>query len=470
MASSSTDNLPAKAASDDDGISLSTRAQEGLENYIHDLSLNDKQKPAGTDEELLQDTDQQEPIGSFIAADEVPDSAASMSDHTAVESPLETTPPLDVHRSSVPDTLSAQSGNSIDDISRSIDEFANGLTGEDSKPEANEESEQELAEPENKAQAKSEVETEEFRGQFLNDFDTSEEQEHSEIHNDTIRTSFDASTDTSSNRAPDEQSSLSYSSRLSNSPSDRFSWQQNDDQFSLAGHDTRSVSSSGSLSTGRTYDLSDSYSESVLGEESEADQFRQNFVRQNTKDTVRPVRSETLGSSVYEDPRSERYQGRSPIVKPPIQQARVRSMLIDEVPEPRTNSRVASETSQDTKETKETIRETPAITTFPNVDLKKIMQLPTTEKRLAALQKARQELMEYDTGLSGYLHEAIKAGSKSFANTDSQLGPNVLNAFKNSDQYHSSTPSTAELANDLLRTSSVIKQKGRNLLRKIHLK
>ncbi|KAG7915534.1 hypothetical protein KL927_003810 [Ogataea polymorpha] len=468
MASSSTENLAATAAADEDGIALSARAQEGLENYIHDLSLNDNQKLAGTDEELLQDTDQQEePTGSSVVADKVRDSAASISDHTAVESPLEITPPLDVHRSSVPDTLSAQSGNSIDDISRSIDEFANGLTDEDAKQEENEE---DLVEPENKARVKPGAETEEFRGQFLNDFDTSEEQELSEIHNDTISTSFDASTDTSSNRAPDDQSSLSYSSRLSNSPSDRFSWQQNDDKFLLAGHDTRSVSSSGSLSTGRTYDLSDSYSESVLGEESEADQFRQNFVRQNTKDTVRPVRSETLGSSVYEDPRSERYQGRVPIVKPPIQQTRVRSMLIDDVPEPRTNSLGASETSQDTKETKETIKETPAITAFPNADVKKIMQLPTTKKRLAALQKARQEFMEYDTGLSGYLHEAIKAGSKSFANTDSQLGPNVLNAFKNSDQYHSSTPSTAELANDLLRTSSVIKQKGRNLLRKIHLK
>ncbi|KAG7858205.1 hypothetical protein KL919_003463 [Ogataea angusta] len=470
MASSSTDNLAAIAASDDDSTSLSTRAQEGLDNYIHNLSLTDELKPDGTDEEPLQDTEQGEHTGSVVVADEVFDPAASTSDHTAVESPLETTPPLDIHRSSVPDTLSAQSGNSIDDISRSIDEFANGLTGEDARQEADEESEQDSAEPENKAQAKPVADAEEFRGRFLSDFDTSEEQEHSGTQNDTIRTSFDASTDTSSNRAPDEQSSLSYSSHLSNSPSDRFSWQQNDDQFSFAGHETRSVSSSGSLSTRRTYDLSDSYCESVLGEESEADQFRQNFVRQNTKDTVRPVRSETLGSSVYEDPRSERYQGRGPIVRPPIQQSRVRSMLIDDVPEPRTNSRVASETSQDTKETKETIKETPAITAFPDADLKKIMQLPTTEKRLAALQKARRDLMEYDTGLSGYLHEAIKAGSKSFANTDSQLGPNVLNAFKNSDQYHSSTPSTAELANDLLRTSSVIKQKGRNLLRKIHLK
>ncbi|KAG7747418.1 hypothetical protein KL912_003442 [Ogataea haglerorum] len=469
MASSSADNLAAIASADDGSVSLSTRAQEGLDNYIRNLSLNDEQKPNGMDEEPLQDTDQQQDqVGSFAVADDEIDSVASFSDHTAVESPLETTPPLEVHRSSVPDTQSAQSGNSIDDISRSIDEFASGLAGEDARQMANEEFEQDLAEPENSPQTKPGTGAEEFRGQFLNDFDTSEE--HSEIHNDTIRTSFDASTDASSSRAPDEHSSLSYSSLPSNSPSDRFSWQQNDDQFSFAGHETRSVSSSGSLLTRRTYDLSDSYSESVPGEDSEADQFRQVFVRQNTKDTVRLVKSETLGSSVYEDLRSERYQGRIPIAKPPIRQTRVRSMLIDEVPEPRTNSRVASETSQDTKETKETVKEAPVITAFPDADLKKIMQLPTTEKRLAALQKARQELMEYDTGLSGYLHEAIKAGSKSFANTDSQLGPNVLNAFKNSDQYHSSTPSTAELANDLLRTSSVIKQKGRNLLRKIHLK
>ncbi|KAH3670639.1 hypothetical protein OGAPHI_001154 [Ogataea philodendri] len=318
--------------------------------------------------------------------------------------------------------------NCVDEISRSIDDFANGLDTE--------------SEPGRLPEYR-----EEFMGEFEDDADATKETDFDS--RDANDTSFDNTSDSVS-VAQDKAETASYSSQ-----DDRFSWQQHDDQLSDSNSE-RSVSSSGSLSTRQTEERSETYSDS------EADQFRQEFVRQNTQDTVRPLRTDTLGSSVYETPVSERYQGRSPVVQAPPQRQRVRSMLLEE------SEVKKDDVVIDDEEPAKTLPKIKESSAFPNIDLKKIVQLPTTQQRLERLHKAKEELDEYDTGLSSYLSESTKATSFTF--NEAQLGPNVLNAYKNSDQYHSTTPSTTELANDLLRTSSVIKQKGRNLLRKIHLK
>ncbi|ODV85526.1 hypothetical protein CANARDRAFT_175979 [[Candida] arabinofermentans NRRL YB-2248] len=290
-----------------------------------------------------------------------------------------------------------------------------------------------------------------------------------------------------------------------------------DDQYSFVHNDESSTFqrkrlSIGSLSTGG-YPSSIRPDDESINEMAYGDDFRNEFIRQNTRNTMRTIAtstdpgSSTYGSEISEGASVTLPRQTSSTYTNPYQQKRssgykVKSMLIDsdtpihkkslggldentesssfdssyddsandsgfQIPQPSAARGSTVSASSSMLLSNMVKLETPKL---PVIDLNKLMSLPSSDQRLAELRKHREELLSFDTGLTTFLKQTIQMGSVSFTSTESQLGPNVANAYKTANLHHATPHTTADLTNNLMRSSTALKEKGRKLFGKIHLK
>lgn len=296
---------------------------------------------------------------------------------------------------------------------------------------------------------------------------------------------------------------------------DRYSFLPNDDRSSCLNR-TSSEKSSGSLSTGRVASTDAATDDTKEGEKSINDDFRQKFLRMNTRDTLQhPV--EIMTGTMDSDLRNKRgpklettlesneesEPGDIPEPEKKLEDDDVNDTTdIDKEEDSSADVSKPSDYSEDvTTDSKDigsgntsrspdnntsSMADTTISTTerdysdwkipvLPKINQQEIFALPTAEERINALKQKRQELLNFDTGLSTYLKEIVKKGTQPLMNNKS-IGTHVRDAYEHSQKphHHYSTSTvgsvTTELASDLIRRSSVLKQKSKNFFRRIHLK
>ncbi|KAF6015052.1 hypothetical protein HII12_001105 [Brettanomyces bruxellensis] len=317
---------------------------------------------------------------------------------------------------------------------------------------------------------------------------------------------------------------------------DAYSFLPNDDASSVLDHHL-SNTSTGSLSTGvisrSVTEKDDALSEAPLPDSSD---FRAKFIRMNTMDTVQTKGKDKTGTVMTastvstaipeEETASERTQIPEPLAVnvdangddsggihsltegTKENENTIDSSMLEPLPEGEeyNNAKRSSTTTEDTTrnsgvtwesiDTKassklssksltssySSMKSPPQdysdwkIPELPSISVRAIMALPTSEERLAAFKKGRNDLLNFDSGLETFLRETVKMGKRPAISKDGQMGPNVKSAYSNSQHLHhrytsSSVGSvTSELASDLIRRSSVLKQKGKNFFKKMHLK
>ncbi|VEU22539.1 DEKNAAC103551 [Brettanomyces naardenensis] len=310
---------------------------------------------------------------------------------------------------------------------------------------------------------------------------------------------------------------------------DQYSFVPNDDRGSIINKEMTN-DSTGSLSTGNfsasIHPPEDDASNSNLTDSTGQDDFRNKFMRMNTKDTLRGAMGTGNSSSVEswtspsvntmaEEPKEAKESVPLVVVPSPMEvmpeeeegEGEVEGTMLTPLAENdeghilRNSGSTASSTGRDSTrdsnttwdsgDTKSSVQspvspissssrtgknlENWAIPKLPTVDQKSILSLPTVSSRLKTLKEKREELLNFDTGLETFLRETVKTGSPTVLNNDGKLGPHVNAAYVNAQRgYHHYSTSvgsvTTEFASDIIRTSSVLRKKGKNFFKKIHLK
>lgn len=255
-----------------------------------------------------------------------------------------------------------------------------------------------------------------------------------------------------------EQVAASPKSESTDSWNDQYSFLPNDDRSTDDDNSTvessESKESTGSLSTGNNSTSQDM-----------EDDFRARFMRMNTKDTVRTKKVDV--SALDSISESSQLDLEAPKQEPNTSSDTSRSLEIPPL-EADTSSEAPSTISRDLGTT-----DTFEIPQLPPIDLKAIFALPTSYSRIQMLHEKRQELVDCDTGLETYLSESVKRAQPAL--NDQGIGPHAKAAYqsaqKNHHHYAASVGSvTTEFASDIMRTTSVMKKKGKNLFKKIHFK
>jgi len=352
------------------------------------------------------------------------------------------------------------------------------------------------------------------------------------MHNTTENVTTDAQSN-SSEYASNSELDASSGNSDEEEDGDTYSFLPNDDASSTLDHHL-SNPSTGSLSTGvisrSVTEKDDALPETQLPDSSD---FRDKFIRVNTMDTVQTtikdgtaatLTSGTVStaisdegvasvseqipqpSSVNEVEKSDETTVRRNLNEDSKEREEtVNSSMLEPLPEGEEydNTKRSSTTTEDTTrnsgvtwesfDTKESSALSVSssyssgkaaphdysdwkIPEMPSISIAAIMALPTFEERLTALKKGRNDLLNFDSGLETFLRETVKIGNRPALSKDSEMGPHVRSAYTNSQRAHHRYGSssvgavTSELASDIFRKSTVLKQKGRNFFKKIHLK